>query len=87
MIDNFGTWELLAIVAVLALIIFWKGPNAVWGGLTGGLVVGLIIAIIKFFGGNGFSFYLIGKGIVVGAVFGLGAEMLSKLSKVLRRKK
>lgn len=87
MIDNLGIWEILTIVAVLVLIFFWKGPNAVWGGLTGGLIIGLIIALIKLLAGNGFSFYVIGKGIVVGALLGLGAEMLNKLSSILRRKK
>jgi hypothetical protein len=87
MIDNFGIWGLLTIIAVIALIVFWRGPNSVWGGLTGGLIVGLIIAIIKYFGGNGFSFYIVGKGIVLGAVLGLGAEMLSKLSGILKKKK
>ena len=36
----------MAIVAGVLLVLHWKGPNAVWGGATLGLIVGLIVAIV-----------------------------------------
>ena len=37
---------ILAIVAAVLLVLHWKGPNAVWGGATLGVIVGLIVALI-----------------------------------------
>ena len=37
---------ILAIVAAVLLILHFKGPNAVWGGATLGVIVGLIVALI-----------------------------------------
>ena len=36
----------MLVIAVILLALHWAGPNAVWGGATFGLVVGLIIAPI-----------------------------------------
>ena len=37
---------IMALVAIILLAFHWKGPNAVWGGATLGLVVGIIVALI-----------------------------------------
>ena len=37
---------IMAIVAAVLLVLHWKGPNAVWGGATLGLIVGVIMALV-----------------------------------------
>lgn len=37
----------MAIVAGVLLILHWKGPNAVWGGATLGVIIGIIVALVK----------------------------------------
>jgi len=36
----------ITVIAVILLVLHWKGPNAVWGGATLGFIVGLIVAIV-----------------------------------------
>ena len=75
-------WIVLAVVAAISLIVFFmRGPNAVWGGATLGLIVGFIVALV----GDGFDWSIIWKGIVVGTLFGVVAELLAEASKRLRR--
>lgn len=74
-------WTILSIIAAIFLIIYWRGPNAVWGGITFGLIGGLIFAIIFWVLGSGFQLLTIGKGIVVGILGGVVAEQLGKLSR------
>ena len=73
-------WILFSVLACIVLIIFWKGPNAVWGGITLGLIVGIILAIISTFNGNGFDFIIIGKAIIVGVFAGFVFELVGKIS-------
>ena len=75
----------LCISAAIFLILFWKGPNAVWGGLTLGLFVGLSIAIFFAVRGESFSWSMIGKTTVVGVLVGSAAEFLGKLASFLRK--
>lgn len=50
-----------------------------WGGIALGAAAGLIITSVSFFIGKGFHWTTVGKGIVVGILFGLGAELLGKI--------
>jgi chromate transport protein ChrA len=36
----------LIIIAVILLALHWRGRNAVWGGATLGVIVGLVVAIV-----------------------------------------
>ena len=78
-------WFSLSIITGILLIIFWKGPNAVWGGITFGIIGGFIIAIIFLFAGKGFLWSTVGKGIVIGVLLGFGAELLGKLSNRMKK--
>ena len=75
-------WLILTVVAVAGLIFFWRGPNAVWGGATIGLVFGLIVALINYFRGLGFWGQPVGKSLVVCTALGVAVELLSR---ILRR--
>jgi MFS superfamily sulfate permease-like transporter len=78
-------WNILGLLATIALIIFWRRRNAVWGGLFIGIVLGLVIAIIYTIMGNGFNWSIIGKVTVSGTLIGLIAELLGIFSDRLRR--
>jgi hypothetical protein len=67
-------------VAGLSLLVFWRGPNAVWGGVTVGFVGGLIVASIVSVSGHGFSWTTVGKGVVVGSLLGVGFELLGRVA-------
>jgi hypothetical protein len=75
-------WGILAVAAVVGLIFFWRGPNAVWGGATIGLVFGLIVALIDYSRGLGFYWQIVGKSLVVCTSLGAAIELLSR---ILRR--
>ena len=71
-------WIILLIIAVISLVVFYsRGTNAVWGGATAGLIIGVIVALVR----NGFEWSTIWKGVVVGAVVGLITEIPCMLSR------
>lgn len=77
-------WNLLGIVSALLLLKYWSTRNAVWGGFTGGVMVGVIIAILTMIRGGELNWFIIGKGAIVGTLLGLVAELLGKLSDKMR---
>lgn len=81
-----GLWNVLAIIAIVSLLFYWRGRNAVWGGLTLGIFVGLIWATVSALLGNGFHWLIIGKCIVIGVLLGLIADWLGKLSDHMRKR-
>ncbi len=82
----FTIWKILGVIAFVLLIIFWRKRGAVWGGMTLGFFVGLIVAVIFIFKGDGFDWRIIGKGAILGTFAGLAAELLGKISNLLKRK-
>jgi len=80
-------WYILGIIAIVSLIIYWRKTGAVWGGLTIGVFVGLIISLFHLFKGKGFSWVIIGKGAILGPIVGLLAELLRKAGDYSRKKK
>lgn len=84
---NLTIWIILGIVSFILLIIYWRSRNAVWGGLTIGIILGLIIAIFNVFGGHGFRWSIIGKGAILGTMIGFCAELLGKFSDFIRKRK
>ena len=79
-------WITLGTVVVALLFLYWRTKNAVWGGLTIGLVTGIIISIVPLFRGGVFDGYVIGKWVIIGTLLGLVAELLGKVSDYLKRK-
>jgi len=75
-------WIILGVVSIILLVIYFKrGRNALWGGLTAGLIIGFIIALF-----SGFNWYIVGKGAILGTMIGFVAELLGLLSDYLRKK-
>ena len=71
-------WYFLLVAAIVILIVHWKGPNAVWGGATLGIIIGLISAII----GEGFNWWTVLKGLEIGTLVGALCEWLPQMVKL-----
>jgi len=64
-------WIILSVIAVILLAVYWKNRNAVWGGLTLGIIIGVLW---KIFGGT--DWYIVIKVATIGTLIGFGAELL-----------
>jgi len=82
----FTIWKILGIIALVLLIIFWRKRGAIWGGMTLGVVAGLIVAVVFVFKGDGFDWRVIGKGAILGTFAGLVADLIGKVSDLLKNK-
>ena len=71
---------ILAILAIVLLVLHWKGPNAVWGGATLGVIVGLIVALVV--GDWSLLALIFAIGTFAGTVF----EWIGRLAKRLGRR-
>ncbi len=70
-------WIFLTILAAFFLVLFYNKRGVAWGGMTLGVVFGLILAAyFALFGGTGFDWYLVGKAAVIGVLSGCGIEFL-----------
>ncbi|MCW3081562.1 hypothetical protein [Segetibacter sp.] len=74
-------WNVLALISLVLLVLFSKNRNAVWAGLAGGFIVGLIIAIIYSFKGNGFPWVVLMKAAIIGILAGSLVAFVAGLSK------
>lgn len=80
-------WRVLGVIAIILLIInFRKGQNSVWGGLSLGVIVGFIIAVILALMGKGFNWLVILRAIIVGIIVGFLADLLGEVPKLLKRR-
>ncbi|MDD5454899.1 MAG: hypothetical protein PHW62_05335 [Candidatus Ratteibacteria bacterium] len=86
MISTNVIWIVLTIISAISLILYWKGPNSIWGGLTLGVVVGFIWNIVSAIQGDGFHWSIIGKCVVVGVLLGVVADWLGRFSDYMRKK-
>ena len=73
-------WTILGAIGVILLFVYWGRRNVVWGGLTTGVVVGLIIALL-----SGFDWWIVAKGAILGTLVGFGAELLGKLADRMKK--
>lgn len=63
------------ILAIVLLALHWKGPNAVWGGATLGVIVGLIVALVV--GDWSLLALIFAIGTIAGTIF----EWIGRLAK------
>ena len=75
------TWKFFSIISVVLLLLFWDSKNAVWGTMTIGVILGFIVAIFS----PGFSWYIIGKGAIIGTFLGFIFE-IPELIRILKNK-
>jgi len=78
-------WLGLGILSLILLVVYFRKRNAVWGGLTIGVIVGLVIATVFLFKGNGFDWFTIGKSAIVGTLLGFLAELIGEFSRRLKK--
>ena len=71
-------WISLGIVAAISLILLWRGPNAAWGGLPVGALVGVAVGL---FASAPFSWFTVGKGAIVGVLVGASLEFTRFLGR------
>ena len=75
-----NVWDILAVIAGISLVIsFFMGKNAIWGTLTLGIIVAVIVAFI--FKESGFNWQLFKKVIIISILIGAFFELLGRLSK------
>jgi hypothetical protein len=67
---SLNIWSILGIISILFFIFFGRNRGAVWGGLAGGIIVGLVIAIVSYLRGNVFPWAILMKAGIVGMVAG-----------------
>ncbi len=78
-------WTIFGILAIICLVVsFVIGKNAIWGGLTLGIVLALIIGIINLIMGNGFNWQLLKKVLIITVLAGAIFETIGRLSKKKR---
>lgn len=73
------TWNILGIIAILFLLIFFRSRNSAWAFLTLGVVIGLIVGLIYLIKGDGFNWSLLKKIAVVSTLIGGVFEVLERL--------
>ena len=73
-------WHLLTIIATILLVVYWRGPNAVWGGAIAGLLVGIILKFLNV--GNGWQ--IVEVSFSIGVALGLAADLLGRFSDRMR---
>ncbi len=73
---------LISIGIILALVYFGRGKNAIWGGITFGLILGIVLAIIK----PGFSWETVLKTVVLSEIITFSFEMLGVLVNKLKNR-
>ncbi|MHB1330588.1 MAG: hypothetical protein ACYCY6_01295 [Minisyncoccota bacterium] len=71
-------WNILWVISLVLLAIFWR-KGAVWGGLTLGLIFGVVISLL-----NG-NWGIVKEAGIIGILIGFAAELLGKLSDRLKK--
>ena len=76
---------ILGIIAIILLIAYSRSQNAIWGGLTIGAILGVIVVIYQVISGIGFHWLIILRCAMWGILIGFMAELLGKASDLIRR--
>lgn len=72
-----GVTTIITTVAMVLLVLHWRGPNAVWGGATLGIIIGIIVALITKDWSRLLSFFAVGT--FIGTFFEWIGRIASKL--------
>jgi Na+/proline symporter len=78
-------WTIFSAIAIILLVIFWFAGrrNAIYGGLTLGVTIGLIINIFFILKGGNFNWYVVEKGAILGIIVGFIAELIALIPEIL----
>ena len=72
-------WNILGIVSIVSLIIFYGTRNAVWLIFSFGIIIALITGLTYLIKGDGFNWMLFKKIIIVATLLGLFVEITGRL--------
>ncbi|PIX31731.1 hypothetical protein COZ60_02950 [Candidatus Bathyarchaeota archaeon CG_4_8_14_3_um_filter_42_8] len=72
---------IMVVVAIILLVLHWKGPNAVWGGATLGVIAGLIVALVT--GDWGWLATIFAIATYAGTLF----EWVGRLANYIKRRR
>jgi 4-hydroxybenzoate polyprenyltransferase len=85
MTTNNIIWVIFGIITLISLIIFFKKRNAVWGGFTIGIIIGLTMILPSIFHGVDINWLTLIKATIVSTMIGLIAELLGKISDYIQK--
>jgi hypothetical protein len=74
MVLGFSIWQILGVSSIIILFLSWGSRNAIWGGMTGGGLVGIAAA---FFKEGKYDWFYVAKFAIVGLLIGLFFELAS----------
>ena len=74
-------WNILGILSIITLIIFYGSRNAVWLTFSFGIIIALITGLTYLLKGDGFNWMLFKKIIIVATLLGLLVEITGRLTK------
>jgi len=75
-------WLILGVASIVILLKYFRTRNAVWGGLTAGVLIGLVWS---FFREEGFTIIFVAKSAIVGILVGFVFELLGNLGNRLKQ--
>jgi 4-hydroxybenzoate polyprenyltransferase len=78
-------WSFFAVLAIIAITVFYQ-KTTVWGGLSLGIVTGLVICMVYVVQGHRFAWDVILKAAIIGALAGAMAELVGIFLKQRRTK-
>lgn len=80
---------ILSTIAIVALVVTFAlhGRNAVWGGASLGLLVGIVMVAVSVFKGSPFRWTTITTPALMGAIVGVGAALLGAFGDALKRRR
>jgi len=81
MIYGYSIWQILGVISIVVLLFSFWSKNSIWGGLTGGGLIGVIAA---FFKEGSYNWYYVAKFAIVGVLIGLFADILSRIGKKIK---
>lgn len=80
-------WDILAIIAIISLIVsFGIGRNAIWGGISIGIIIYLVILVINLISGDGFNWILYKKVLITYVLAGALFEIIGRAFSLLGKK-
>ena len=78
---GYDLWDILGIIAIISLIItFFRGKNAIWGILTFGIIICLMVGLYYYFYTGNFNTHY-KKILTITILLGLLIEIMGLASK------
>lgn len=80
-------WNILTVIAIFSMFIFWKNLNFVWGGLAVGSFIGLILSVLHYLETNNFDWNKTLRATVIGTIAGTVIEIIGRATHLIKTPK